>query len=264
MIGFLKKHKRAQESLLGMDEKNGQQGVGASLHFTASEAYKLLRTNLNFSFTGEEQCRILGITSTFRGEGKTLTSINLAYTLAQSGHSVLLLEGDLRLPTIAKKLEIKSKPGVVECLVGDRLPFEQAVQPFPGKGMKFDILTAGAIPPNPSELLGSSRMKRLLDALSAHYEYIVVDLPPVSMVSDPLVMSKHIFGYVLVVRHDYCERKALRETVSQLQYTNSKILGFVYNSANQDQGKYATRYAKHSAYYQSVEGTRVKKGHGHD
>lgn len=229
-----------------------QDGIGESLHFAASEAYKLLRTNLHFSFTGEEKCRVIGVTSTFRGEGKTLTSMNVAYTLAQSGHKVLLLECDLRLPSMSQKIKVLSRPGLVECLVGKRLPFQKVVQKYPGDGADFDIITAGATPPNPSELLGASRMDSLMAELSEHYEYIIVDLPPVSLVSDPLVMSKNVYGFVLVVRHNYCERKALKDAVRQIQYTNSKILGFVYNSAAQSNGKYNRKYyKKYSKYYKS-------------
>lgn len=231
---------------------NATNSIGAKLNFSASEAYKLLRTNLNFSFTGDEKCHVLGVTSSFRGEGKTLTSINIAYTLAQAGHRVLLLECDLRLPTIAEKLNIKSKPGITECLIGERLFYGDVVQQYPGKGSTFDIITAGSTPPNPSELLGATRMTTLIETLSEVYQYIVVDLPPVSMVADPMIMSKNLFGYVMVVRHDYCERKALREAVRQLNYTDGKILGFVYNGADSGQSGYSKRYyKKYKKYYKA-------------
>ncbi len=260
---FNRKKQHTQHPTATADTK--AQGIGANLNFVASEAYKLLRTNLMFSFTDDgSSARVIGVTSTFRGEGKSLTSINLAYSLAQAGHKVLLLECDLRLPSISKTLNISLSPGVVDCLVGERRPFQQVTQKYPGDGTKFDIMTAGATPPNPSELLGASRMTTLMEELSQHYQYIVVDLPPVSMVSDPLVMSPNLYGYVIVVRHDYCERSALRDTMRPLEYANAKILGFVYNGSAEGGGRYYRgsykKYSKkYSKYYQHYKAPEEKK-----
>ncbi len=229
--------------------------VGDSLNFTSAEAYKLLRTNLMFSFTEEADARIIGVTSAFRGEGKSLTSINLAYNLAQAGHKVLLLECDLRLPSIPKILNINHTPGLVDCLAGGRSPFADVVQKFPGAGVGFDIITSGTIPPNPSELLGSTRMASLIREMGQKYQYIVVDLPPVSMVADPLVMSKMMDGYIIVARHNYCERTALRNTVRQLEYVNAKIFGFVYNGVSNNDRHYGRKYgAKYKDYTNGEEG----------
>ena len=151
------------------------------LNFASREAYKRLRTNIMFSFAEEAPCRIIGVTSSLRGEGKSVTAINTAYTMAQSGKKVLLIDADMRIPTVAKKLELPANTsGLSNLLVGvDKK--DEIIQhiKFLKNNVQLDILTAGELPPNPSELLGSKRMEVLLDTLKKHYNYIIIDLPPV-------------------------------------------------------------------------------------
>lgn len=223
--------------------------IGPKLNFAASEAYKLLRTNLMFSFSGSEGCRAIGLTSSFRGEGKSLTSVNLAYTLAEAKKNVLLIEGDLRLPTVAKRLGLKSTPGLSNVLAGIN-SIGDSIQPFvvdleDGNFISVDVLVSGSVPPNPSELLGSEHMKSLLDMLRKHYDYIVLDLPPVTAVTDALVASKLVDGMVLVVRNNHAIRGALAETIRQLKLVDARILGFVFNGASES----GTGYYKGKSYY---------------
>ncbi|MCD7845612.1 MAG: CpsD/CapB family tyrosine-protein kinase [Oscillospiraceae bacterium] len=156
--------------------------IGPKMNFAAAEAYKLLRTNLMFSFSGETEHRVVGLTSAFHGEGKSLTSINLAYTLAEAEKSVLLIDGDMRLSNVAKTLELSSKPGLSNLLVGlnsvNSAIQECSIPLKDGDELTFDVIVAGDVPPNPSELLGSNRMNILLDKLKERYDYIILDLPP--------------------------------------------------------------------------------------
>ena len=132
--------------------------LGDKLSFAAAEAYKLLRTNLMFALTdGDEDCRVIGVTSSVRGEGKSTTTLNLAYSLAEAGKYVLVVECDMRLPTLAKRLGIDGEKGVSNLLAG--LSNGSEVIKHTQLHKNLYVLPAGEIPPNPSELLGSERMK---------------------------------------------------------------------------------------------------------
>lgn len=229
--------------------------IGSKMNFASSEAYKLLRTNLLFSFSSSSECRIIGFTSSFSSEGKSITSINLAYTMAESKRNVLLIEGDMRLPNLSKRLGLHSSPGLSNLLVGMTTAGE-AVQTFRAADeednpVTMDVLVAGDIPPNPSELLGSERMTSLLEVLRQHYDFIILDLPPVTAVTDALVACKLVDGMVVVVRSDRAVRGALAETIRQLKLVDAHILGFVFNGAQESGGGYYRRrgyYKKHYKY----------------
>ncbi len=214
-----------------------------TMNFASSEAYKLLRTNLMFSFPMEKKCRIIGVTSSVRGEGKSTTSLHLAYSLAESGKLTLLIDADLRLPSIHKKLDIDSKPGLSNLLAGMNTEKEcRRPSPF---SEKLYVLTAGDIPPNPSELLGSQRMARLMETYSEAFDYIIVDLPPVNIVTDALVTTSWADGLILVVRENYTSEAVLDDTMYQIKKVNAKLLGFVMTYADISKagyGKYGKRY----------------------
>lgn len=232
--------------------------IASNMNFASSEAYKLLRTNLMFSFSGSDECRIIGMTSSFRGEGKSLTSINLAYTLAETKKKVLLIEGDMRLPTASQRLRLRSAPGLSNLLVGIS-SLKESVQSFDvtvedDVTISVDVMVSGDVPPNPSELLGSERMQALLAALRERYEYIVFDLPPVTAVTDALVASKLVDGMVVVVRNNHAVRGALAETIRQLKLVDARILGFVFNGATESgssyyKGKYYYKKNSYKNYY---------------
>lgn len=230
---------------------------GQNLTFAAKEAYKLLRTNLMFSLPElpEERGYIIGITSSLRGEGKSTTTINLAATLAEQGEIVLVIEADLRLPSLHKKLKVSPKPGLSNILVSrtDPTRFIQRVnvEKMNDTQIGFDIITAGDIPPNPSELLGSSRMKQRLEKLSGKYTFILLDLPPVTAVTDALVATSLVDGIVMVVRNEYTDSGSLKEAMRQLKLADAKMLGFVYTCASSSSAGYRKRYKYH--YYSNYE-----------
>ena len=222
--------------------------IGKKLGFGASEAYKLLRTNLIFSMADESECKIIGITSALRGEGKSTTAVNLAYMLAQGGKSVLLIEGDMRIPVLAAVLQLEEKPGLSYVLAGISSLNEAVRESSLCPGVF--VLTAGELPPNPSELLSSKRMEQVLEALKPAFEYILVDLPPVNAVSDALAVSKLLSGMIVVVRQNYCDQASLAEAMRRMELLEVKLLGFVINGAEAPEKrykKYGYRY-KHGKY----------------
>ncbi len=215
------------------------------LSFAAAEAYKLLRTNLQFSMP-EKGCRIFGVTSSVRGEGKSTTSVNLAYTFGQSGKRVLLIDADMRLPSVSSKLSIPGKPGLSNLLAG--LSEEKDCLQVSKYMENWYILPAGDIPPNPSELLGSERMHSLLERYSDLFDVIVIDLPPVTVVTDALVFSPWTDGLIIAVRQNYTERKALNACMYQVNKLNAKFLGFVMTDAAVGESSYK-RYGKYGHSY---------------
>ena len=221
---------------------------GSEMSFAAKEAYKLLRTNLAFALSDIDEGRgyIVGLTSALRGEGKSTTTLNLASVLAEQGKRVVVVEGDLRLPTLRKKLKMRGRFGLSNVLIGRGNPLEQVqvckVGNVDKKEISFDLLPAGDIPPNPSELLGSRRMEDVLRTLAEEYEYVLLDLPPVTAVSDALVATKLVDGVVLVVRSEYSDTGSLQETIRQLKQVDAKILGFAFTCANSTVGGYRKKY----------------------
>ena len=219
--------------------------LGGNISFAAAESYKLLRTKLQFSFVGEKDCRVISVSSALSGEGKSLTAINLAYTLSELGKRVILIDCDMRRPTLAEKLKINKNPGLSNHLTGQS-DLVDLIQPC---GMKneenaFHVITAGQNPPNPMELLNSSRMKSALEVLRKHYDYVILDLPPIHEVSDALSVANDTDGTLLVVRQNYCDRNVLGETVRQFEFVNAKILGVVFNCTTEQSGKYGKGYYK--------------------
>lgn len=237
--------------------------IGDRLNFEASEAYKLLRTNIEFSLPDEKKCRIIGVTSGMRGEGKTTTAINLAYSFAEAGKKVLLLEADMRLPTIAKRIGLVSAPGLSNLLAGLCTGSEvlQSSRLLPN----FYVTTAGNLPPNPSELLGSEQMVIAMKSMAQEFDFIVLDLPPVNVVSDALVASKLISGMIVVVRQNYSNRQSVSEAIRHLSILESKILGFVMTRANEQKRtykKYASKYSYSGDYRAGYERASHQKKEG--
>jgi capsular exopolysaccharide synthesis family protein len=159
MAFFNKKSRRGRFSAGGNEIKKT---LHKNLEFTATEQYKLIRANLDFTLPPDEKCPVIGVTSSMRGEGKSTTSINLSYVFAEKGSKVLLIDGDLRIPSVAKKLDIESSPGLADLLRSNGIK-EMEFEPYLLDN--WYILPSGDVPPNPSELLGSSRMENILKEL---------------------------------------------------------------------------------------------------
>ena len=229
--------------------------IGEEVSFVAAEAYKLLRTKLQFSFADDGGARVLGLSSAMAGEGKSLTAVNLAYSLSQLNKRVILIDCDMRRPTLAEKMRLHKTPGLSNWLTGQEniMDLLQHCVLRDQKGV-FDVITAGQTPPNPVELLSSEKMMKTLQLLRKSYDYILLDLPPVGEVSDALAVAGQVDGMLLVVRQDYCHRGALLETVKQFEFIESKILGVVYNCASESGGGYS--YKKYYKKYYKTYGYR--------
>ena len=231
--------------------KKEKRMFGANLDFGAKEAYKTLRTNLEFALADVEGCRVIGVSSATRGEGKSLTSLNICYTLAESGKRVLLIGGDLRLPTLSRKLGIPNGKGLSDVIADasmQAIPIRRyTVKTKEKTETSFGVLLSGSVPPNPSELLGSERMRLLMETLKKSYDYIILDLPPVLAVTDTLVASKIVDGFVIVVRNGVTDKNAYAETIRQLRFADARILGCVFNCA--DRERMTKRGYYHYDYY---------------
>lgn len=241
--------------------------IGGDISFAASEAYKLLRTKLQFSFAGENDSRIIGVSSALSGEGKSLTTINLAYALSQLDKKVLLIDCDMRRPSLATKLSIAKFPGLSNYLSG-LCDFDELLQPcgINGDEDAFVVVTAGRNPPNPIELLSSDKMSKLLENLRQSYDYVILDLPPVGEVSDALAIAKQTDGMLLVVRQNYCNRLAVSTTVKQFAFVGAKVLGVIYNAAAEHNGTYGKKYykrygSKYAGAYSRARNNTVKTNH---
>ncbi|MBQ7346600.1 MAG: CpsD/CapB family tyrosine-protein kinase [Clostridia bacterium] len=225
--------------------------IGKKLHFEASETYKRLRTNLQFVLPLKDgkRCRLIGVTSALAGEGKSTTSINLSYSLAESGKKVLLIEADLRLPTISKLLELRSATGLSDYLIaGDR---ELLCIKTAKDESNLCILSAGSLPPNPSELLETPRMGELLKLLAEDYDYIIIDLPPINIVADAAIVSKYVDGILMVVRQNYDKCRAVDAAMRSLEYANANVVGFIFNCVGKTH-RLGKRYLEYGEYAKMV------------
>lgn len=239
-----------------------QRTLHKNLEFTATEQYKLLRANLKFTLPEGIKCPVIGVTSSMRGEGKSTTAVNLSYVLAENGSKVLLIDGDLRIPSIAKKMGIAGSPGLTDVLMGGNV---QQVDDYKSELLDtWYIMPSGDIPPNPSELLGSKRMEAALKGLREIFDYIIIDLPPVNIVSDALSISTLITGMIVVIREEYTEKKELERCFRQLKLSSANVLGCVMNQAKADSGSYGkyrkNKYYKYYRnYYKSEEKSSAKE-----
>lgn len=205
--------------------------------FAIQEAYKAMRTNVMFSLPGSG-CKCVGITSPSPGEGKSTTAVNLAISLAQIEKRVLLIDSDMRIPTIAEKLPLDPTPGLSDFLVGEA-KLEDAIRSLDAYGIH--VLPSGNIPPDPTGLLESKQLETLFATIRETYDYVIVDLPPINTVPDAVILSRYIDGYLLAVREKQTEHRSINDALKQLQLGNSNILGFICTGGNIGKNKYYYR-----------------------
>lgn len=214
----------------------------ADPHSLRAEAYRRLRTNLQFLALGNRS-RSVVITSSIEGEGKSTTAINTASTLADAGQSVLLIDADLRRPKVADYLNLEGAVGLTTVIIG-QAQLSDVVQPF-GNG-NLHVLPAGQIPPNPSELLGSEAMKSLLDEAADRYDMVVLDSPPLLPVTDSAILSAVTGGALVVVGSGSVRRPQLAGALDSLDAVGGNVLGLVLNKLRAED---AGHYRYHQYYY---------------
>ena len=210
--------------------------------FSMQEAFKELRTNVMFSLPGTG-CKCVGVTSPTPGDGKSTTAANLAISLAQIGKRVILIDCDMRLPTVAENFRIQAVPGLSDFLVG-QARIEETVRQV--ETYNISILPAGNLPPEPTGLLEDKQMEHLFTAFRSIYDYVIVDLPPVNAVADASILSKYIDGFLLVVRHRQTRHRDLAEMLKRLGLTQSKIIGLTTVGSDKTGKKYYKKYGDYS------------------
>lgn len=197
--------------------------------FTIAEAYKSLRTNINFALAKPGECKKIVVCSPMAAEGKTTTAVNLAVTIAQTHSKVILLGCDLRKPRIHKFFDLENTTGVSDVL-GGMAKLEDVIVRTPYDNL--DLLCSGTLPPNPAELLASDKVDTILDTLSEIYDYIILDTPPLNIVSDAMPLIAKTDGLLLVIKLDQTTHPELQVAVESLHFAGAKILGVVLNGVD--------------------------------
>jgi succinoglycan biosynthesis transport protein ExoP len=199
-----------------------------------AEAYRVIRTNLIFS-SADRTGRVLIFTSANPSEGKTTTVANVAASLAINGSRVLAVDADLRRPTMHQHFNVMKSPGLSDLIVGKARPSD-VIQKTQFGGLQ--ILTCGYVPPNPTELLGSSSLREILGALRTHYDWVLIDTPPVLAMADTSVLSPLADGVVIVVGAESSNRPAVQRAVEQIRSVNGRLLGAILNRVNFERNSY--------------------------
>lgn len=221
------------------------------LKFRVEEAYKSIRTNIMLSVM-KKGCKTIVITSSVAGEGKTTTTTNLAISISQADQRVLLIDGDLRKPKVHHYFSIPNAPGLTNYLgasVNSRTA--QKVDLFsiihPTEYKNLSVIASGSIPPNPAEILGSEPMADFLKEVAEHFDYIIIDTPPINVVSDALPVIRESDGVVVVVRSNAATHPELQKALDSLKFIDAKVLGFVVNYETEKKSIYGY-YGKYGYY----------------
>ena len=212
--------------------------------FAVVESYKSIRTNVSFALSTMDK-KMFIVSSTNPGEGKSTTSANIAIALAQGGNKVLLIDADMRKSFQHKIFALKNKKGLSsaiskmadldECITKDVME-------------NLDVLTSGPIPPNPSELLASDSMTSIMETLRDRYTTIVIDTPPVNVVTDAMELAKNVSGIIMVVRYGITTIDDVEESMNKINFSQLNVLGFIMNGVKVGGGKYYSKYRKYGKY----------------
>lgn len=205
----------------------------------AAEAYRSLRTNIQYS-SFDEKYKVIVVTSSEPGEGKSTTSGNLALALAQGGNKVLLVDCDMRKPSIHKKFKVSNIAGLSDLLI-NKHTMDEVMFKF---NDNLTVVTSGSIPPNPSEMLGSSSMERYLKEMRENFDYVVLDTPPLQAVTDAQVLSAKADGTLLVVRAESTKRDSVINSINLIKKVNGTVIGTVLNGVDNKRNKYYYYYGE--------------------
>lgn len=212
----------------------------------AAEAYRTLRTNIQYS-SFDKEIRSIVVTSSEPGEGKSTVTGNLALSFAQDEKSVILIDCDLRRPTVHKNFKLSNEAGLSEVIVG-KAKLEDAIQPY---NENLHVITSGKIPPNPAEMLSSNVMTNLIKALKEKYDMVILDSAPLQAVTDAQILSTKVDGTVFVVRAERTKIDSVKESKSLLDQVGANIVGTVLHATTATKGKYY--------YYYGEDGHKEKR-----
>lgn len=208
---------------------------------TVTEQYRTIRTNIQFAMV-DRKLKTIVVTSSGPSEGKSTTSANLAVVFANTGLKVLLVDADMRKPTVHKTFQLSNGRGLSSLLSDRTLDCVNTAQTTVVENLH--VLTSGPKPPNPAELLGSQRMDQIMEELKNNFDLIIFDMPPVVAVTDAQIMAAKVEGTILVVRQKVSQKAALAKAKELLDIVNSNILGVVFNGVEKGVG---------NGYYYSYE-----------
>ncbi|MBS1248785.1 MAG: Tyrosine-protein kinase YwqD [Chloroflexi bacterium] len=211
-----------------------------------SESFRSLRTNIQYSSVDFPLRKIL-VTSPMQGEGKTTVAANLGVVMAQGGKKVSLVDADLRRPRLHHQMQVSNRGGLSSLFVGEDIRLDGAFKESEVSGLH--LLTSGNLPPNPAELMASERMYRILSTIEEQSDVIVVDSPPVTAVTDSVVLSKHVDGVLLVMEPGKTKVAAAQKIVEELRRVGANIIGVVLNNV----GANGSRYSYYYTYYYTDE-----------
>lgn len=217
--------------------------LASGMQSVVAEAYKSIRTNLQFLLARNSGCKVITISSPQASEGKTTNSVNIAISFSQLGKKVLLIDADLRRPTVCKKLKIENTDGLSGVLAAFSSP-EKAIVSV---GPNLSVLPSGTIPPNPSELLASKEFENLIEKLRESYDYIIIDTAPVGIISDALSVARCSEGIILIVKEKSTTYQGFERVVDGLKLAQIPLLGVVLNGTESEE--YYPYYKNH--YYRN-------------
>lgn len=204
------------------------------------ESIRTLRTNIQFSGI-DHKLKKLVITSSVPDEGTTTVAINLARSFAQNNKKVLLMDCDLRNPSVGKELNIENTLGLTNLMIGNKDISSVIIKDT--EAQNLDILFSGPIPPNPSEILSSEFMKNLLHSLEDKYDYIIIDSPPAGIITDAAILSTITDAIILVAKANSTKKDEIRGTIDKINAVNGKILGVVMTFVQKANTKYGSYYS---------------------
>ncbi len=226
--------------------------LGNEAPFRVVESYKTIRTNLQYVLSPLDG-NVIAVSSSNQGERKSTFAANIAIAFAQSSSRVLLIDADMRKPVMHRLFELDNTNGLSSCLAGFASISEAIAHDV---RENLDVLSSGPTPPNPSELLAGKNMDLLLAALSDAYDYIIIDTPPINIVTDAVVLSKKATGIVLVAQYSNTGSKAFQYTVDSVKRVSANVLGVVIAGTPKKSGiygKYMRKNGYHYNYYDYYE-----------
>lgn len=216
-----------------------------NIPFAVIESYKSIRTNITFALSTSEK-KVFAVSSPNPGEGKSTTSANIAIALSQGDSKVLMIDADMRKPVQHEIFAIRNKNGL-SSVISKQQKLEDCIQK--NVMQNLDVLAAGPIPPNPSELLASEQMSKILADLREQYSVIIIDTPPVNVVTDTMELAKNLSGIIMVLQYGKTTREEVEEVVKRIEFSQVNLLGFILNGIRvKRSSRYYSKYAYKKGY----------------